>query len=213
MACSRATSVPRWASSSRRGALPGRNPGIRTSRASFRKAASMAVSNSPAGTLTRRRTLLPSSASTVVSMRSGSVTAGSRNPGEASAGRAAHRKRVEPSDGQARVADGFAGRLDRLEPLHESPEHELALHPGQPSPEAEVEAPGEGQVEVVGAAEVEAVGIGEAGRVPVRPGQEGQDDVALPEEMPVDLEVLQRVAVDELHRGVEAEDLFHRGGG
>ena len=49
-ACSRATSVPNRASSSRRGALPGRNPGTRTSRASFRKAASIAFSNSDAGT-------------------------------------------------------------------------------------------------------------------------------------------------------------------
>src|SRR5438046_928942 len=42
-------SVPRRASSRRRGALPGRKPGMRTSRASLRKAASIAFANSSAG--------------------------------------------------------------------------------------------------------------------------------------------------------------------
>ena len=60
------TSVPKRASSRRRGALPGRNPGTLTSCASLRNAASMAFSNSTAGTPTRRRTLLPSSGSTDV---------------------------------------------------------------------------------------------------------------------------------------------------
>src|SRR3954452_23465359 len=45
-------SLPSRASSNRRGALPGRNPGIRTSRASLRNAASIARSNSGAGTTT-----------------------------------------------------------------------------------------------------------------------------------------------------------------
>src|SRR5438477_5081924 len=133
MACSRAISGPRWASRSLRGAFPGRNPGMRTSRASFLKAASIAASNSLAGTFTRSRTLLSSSASTVVSMRSGSVTAGPESPSVSGglAGPAANRERVKPPDGEAGVADGVAGRLDRGEALDEALEHELALHPGQ----------------------------------------------------------------------------------
>src|SRR5688572_3901862 len=62
-------SVPMRASSTRRGALPGRNPGMRTSRASLRKARSTAFSNSSAETPTRRRTLLSSRVSTLVSIR------------------------------------------------------------------------------------------------------------------------------------------------
>src|SRR5690242_19604673 len=57
----------------RRGAFPGRNPGIFTCRASLRKAASIAFSNSWAVTATCRRTLLPSSDSTDVSMGRRSV--------------------------------------------------------------------------------------------------------------------------------------------
>src|SRR4029079_16230937 len=53
-------------SSSRRGALPGRKPGIFTSFASLRNAASIACSKSSAGIATWRRTLLSSSGSTDV---------------------------------------------------------------------------------------------------------------------------------------------------
>ena len=60
---------PRRASSSRRGALPGRNPGTRTSRASLRNAASIARSNSSAGTVMWSLTLLPSTDSTVLCIR------------------------------------------------------------------------------------------------------------------------------------------------
>src|SRR5437660_10900832 len=49
----------------RRGALPGRNPGMRISRAILRKAASMALSNSASSTSTETFTLLPSRGSTV----------------------------------------------------------------------------------------------------------------------------------------------------
>ena len=52
-------SVPKRASSNWRGALPGRKPGMRTSRASLRNAASIARSNSSAGTVTCSLTLLP----------------------------------------------------------------------------------------------------------------------------------------------------------
>ncbi len=62
--------------------------------------------------------------------------------------------------------------------------------------------------EVVAPAHVEAVGIDEAGRVPVGRRQEDHDDVAGPEKMPVDIELLEHVAVDELHRRVEADDLL-----
>src|SRR2546421_6137599 len=206
MACSRAISAPRCASRSRRGAFPGRKPGMRTSRASLRKAASMAGSNSLAGTLTRRRTLLSSSASTVVSMRSGSVTAAPRNPGE-SAGRDAHRQGLKAPDGEARIADRLAGRFDRREPLDETLEDQLTFHPGEAGAEAEVEAPGEGQVEVVGAGDVEAVGIGEAGRVPVGRGQQGHHGLARGQAGPADLQVLGDVAVDELHPRIEAQEL------
>src|SRR5437763_13209964 len=49
----------------RRGALPGRKPGIRVSRAILRKAASMALSNSASSTSTETLTLLPSRGSTL----------------------------------------------------------------------------------------------------------------------------------------------------
>src|SRR2546421_4096633 len=49
----------------RRGALPGRKPGIRVSRAILRKAASMALSNSTSSTSTDTLTLLPSRDSTL----------------------------------------------------------------------------------------------------------------------------------------------------
>src|SRR4051812_3822907 len=57
------------ASSSRRGALPGRNPGMRTSRAIFRNAASSAFSNSRSSTSTESLTLFPSRGSTLVFIR------------------------------------------------------------------------------------------------------------------------------------------------
>ena len=57
-------SLPSRASRIRRGALPGRKPGIRTSRAILRKAASTAFSNSCSSTSTDNFTLLPSSGST-----------------------------------------------------------------------------------------------------------------------------------------------------
>src|SRR4051794_38231584 len=62
-------SEPKRASSNRRGAFPGRNPGTRTSRASFLKASLIARSNSSAGTVTCSLTLLPSSSSTVLCIR------------------------------------------------------------------------------------------------------------------------------------------------
>src|SRR3954451_20187102 len=65
MASSRATSGPRRASRMRRGALPGRKPGIRVWRAILRKAASMALSNSASSTSTDTLTLLPSRGSTL----------------------------------------------------------------------------------------------------------------------------------------------------
>src|SRR5438552_8110410 len=75
-------SVPSRASSSLRGAFPGRKPGTRTSRASLRKAASIARSNSPAGTVTRSLTLLPSTDSTVLCIRrEGSVSRAFASPG------------------------------------------------------------------------------------------------------------------------------------
>src|SRR3954468_12924923 len=61
----RARSGPSRASRMRRGAFPGRNPGIRVSRAIFRKAASMALSNSASSTSTDTFTLLPSKGSTL----------------------------------------------------------------------------------------------------------------------------------------------------
>src|SRR5438105_9224573 len=57
---------PSRASSNCRGALPGRKPGILTSRASLRNAESIAFSNSAAGTSTLILTLFPSSVSTEV---------------------------------------------------------------------------------------------------------------------------------------------------
>ena len=51
-ACSRAGATPMRASRTRRGALPGRNPGMRTSRAILRNAASMSRSNSASSTST-----------------------------------------------------------------------------------------------------------------------------------------------------------------
>src|SRR5436309_6547889 len=54
------------ASRMRRGALPGRKPGILTSRAIRRNAASSAFSNSSSSTSTESLTLLPSRASTTV---------------------------------------------------------------------------------------------------------------------------------------------------
>src|SRR5437763_7995143 len=49
----------------RRGALPGRKPGMRVWRAILRKAASMALSNSASSTSTDTLTLLPSRGSTL----------------------------------------------------------------------------------------------------------------------------------------------------
>src|SRR6516165_5324311 len=71
------------ASNKRRGALPGRKPGIFTSFASLRKAASIACSKSSAGIATWRRTLLPSSGSTDVVSDMGlrSLWAGPQGPG------------------------------------------------------------------------------------------------------------------------------------
>src|SRR5262249_44173993 len=76
-ACWRAASVPMRASSRRRGALPGRKPGRRTSLAILRKAASTASSNSAAVTSTLSLTRLFSRGSTVACIRTGSL------PGEA----------------------------------------------------------------------------------------------------------------------------------
>src|SRR5438477_10596076 len=53
----------------RRGALPGRNPGMRTSREIFLNAAPTASSNSCSSTRTESLTLLPSRGSTLVSIR------------------------------------------------------------------------------------------------------------------------------------------------
>ena len=68
---------PKRASSNWRGALPGRKPGTRTSRASFLNAPSMARSNSSAGTVTCSLTLFPSSVSTVLSIRKKECSDGS----------------------------------------------------------------------------------------------------------------------------------------
>src|SRR4029077_10012655 len=65
-ASSRAAEVPMRASSRRRGALPGRKPGMLTSRAMRRNAASIAWSNSVSSTSTETLTLLSSRDSTAL---------------------------------------------------------------------------------------------------------------------------------------------------
>ncbi len=88
---------------------PGRKPGIFTSPASLRNAASMACSNSAAGTATRRRTLLSSRASTVVSIREVECTRGLRRPG--------HPGGVPPRQAVSRLgADARLGGRHRLPP-------------------------------------------------------------------------------------------------